>query len=66
MEVISPAPREKQPKTSETGKKSKIKISREDQKIWQKNAFGLQRRWPQKRDCSEKKEREREGGKKKD
>jgi hypothetical protein len=38
MEVISPAPREKQPKTSKTGKKKnqKSKISKEDQKIWKK------------------------------
>lgn len=59
---LSCAPEKNNQKLPKQEKKSKIKISREDQKIWKKTAFGLQRRWPQKRDCSEKRER---GGKKK-
>ncbi len=57
---LSCAPRKTTKNFQNRKKKSKIKISREDQKFWKKNAFGLQRRWPQKRDWSEKRERERE------
>ncbi len=45
-------------------KKSKIKNLKRRPKFLEKNAFRLQRRWPQKRDCSERRERER-GNKKK-
>ncbi len=39
-------------------KKSKIKNLKRRPKNLEKNAFRLQRRWPQKRECSEKRERE--------